>query len=87
MSTTIRLTTKRQATFPQELCESLGLAPGDEIELVPRIENGQRIWMLQPKKKPDRPWIGALRKYAKGVTDHSMEGIRESIRKGRSASR
>ncbi len=82
--TTIKLTSKRQATLPRELCDSLGLAPGDELELVPRIEGGEKVWILHLKREPARPWLGSLRKYGKRISDHSLEGIRESVRKGRS---
>lgn len=39
----LTLTSKRQATFPKETCESLGLKPGDLIELEPRDEGGKII--------------------------------------------
>ncbi len=81
--TTIRLTSKRQATFPSDLCDSLGLIPGDRLELVPRIEDGEKVWMLKVHKRPDRPWVGGLKKYGEAVADHSMDAIRHSIREGR----
>jgi bifunctional DNA-binding transcriptional regulator/antitoxin component of YhaV-PrlF toxin-antitoxin module len=40
---TLRLTSTRQATFPKETCESLGLKPGDVIELEPRNEGGTKV--------------------------------------------
>lgn len=82
---TIKLTSKRQATFPRELCESLGLEPGDELRLIPKVEDGERVWILQVVEKPDRPWFGRLRKYADVADDHSMEAVRNSIRRGRTA--
>lgn len=84
MKATIRLTSKRQVTFPAEVCETLGIKPGDELELIPRTENGERFWVLQKREAPLRPWLGSLNAYAKNTQDHSMEAIRESIRKGRS---
>jgi bifunctional DNA-binding transcriptional regulator/antitoxin component of YhaV-PrlF toxin-antitoxin module len=85
-ATTIRLTSKRQATFPRELCEELGLEPGDELELIPRVEDGEKVWVLQRTKEPERPWLGSLKKYGEAVSNHSLESIRESIRAGRSRS-
>ena len=86
MSLTIKLTSKRQATFPADLLEDLGLGPGDEVELVPMVEDGERVWILRKHAAPDRAWMGSLRRYAAGVDDHSMEAMRESIRKGRGES-
>lgn len=85
MTSTVKLTSKRQATFPAELCEEMGLSPGDELELIPRAEDGERYWILQKRKSPDRAWLGSLKSYAKNVEDHSLEAMRESIRSGRKA--
>ena len=79
----VKLTSKRQVTFPAEVCENLGIEPGDELELIPRTEDGERFWILQKRKTPARPWLGSLARYAKNAEDHSIEAIRESIRKGR----
>lgn len=87
MSSTIRLTSKRQATFPVEVCEALGLEPGDEIELIPVTREGERCWHLRPKKLPDRSWLGSLQKYGAKVKEHSMAAIRESIERGRTKGR
>jgi len=83
MSSTIKLTAKRQATFPVDVCEQLGLQPGDEIELIPRMEDGEQRWMLQKRGAPVRPWLGALRAYSGNVTEHSMDAVRDSITRGR----
>lgn len=78
----VKLSTKRQATFPRGVCESLGLEPGDEIVLEPKITNGEETWELRPVKARQRPWLHCLNRYATGK-DHSMERIRASIAKGR----
>jgi AbrB family looped-hinge helix DNA binding protein len=85
MSATVKLTSKRQVTFPVEVCDDLGLEPGDELELIPRVDGGERFWILQKRKASARPWIGCLEAYAKNAEDHSMDAIRESIRKGRAS--
>jgi len=83
MSKTIKLTAKRQATFPAELCRDLDLAPGDEIQLEPRLEEGKPCWVLQKREASSRTWTGTLNQYAGNVSDHSMDAIRESIKSGR----
>lgn len=80
---TLTLTAKRQATFPKEACETLGLKPGDSIELEPRTEAGEKIWVLRPRPAHARDWVGCLATDATSVTDHSMEAVRESIAAGR----
>ena len=81
--TSLTLTTKRQATFPKETCEALGLKPGDVIELEPRAEGGTKVWVLRPQSARTREWVGCLGSRAKKVTDHSLGAIRESIATGR----
>lgn len=81
--TTLTLTSKRQATFPKETCEALGLKPGDVIELEARDEEGTRVWVLRPQSTHSREWVGCLGSRARKVTSHSLAAIRESIATGR----
>lgn len=83
MGTTIKLTAKRQATFPRKLCEELGLEPGDEIELAQRREKGEVCWLLKKRKPAKRIWAGALKRYAAKADDHSLEAVRASVAEGR----
>ena len=78
----IKLSSKRQATFPKQVCQSLGLEPGDEVLLERRVEGDEEIWFLKPAKEPSRPWFGSLGPYAKGKT-HELADIRASIARGR----
>ena len=78
MVKTLKLTSKRQATFPVALCEELGVHPGDELKLERQILNGEATWVIQAKKKPGMPWFGALRDYATGRS-HDMPSIRTTI--------
>lgn len=78
----IKLTSKRQATFPQEACDALRVGPGDFIEMEPGVVDGQNVYILRPKPM-NRPWLGILRNKAKPVTDFSMEAVRASIAEGR----
>lgn len=78
----IKLTSKRQATFPQEACDALRVGPGDVIEMEPGVVDGQNVYILRPKAS-ERPWLGILRDKAKPVTDYSMDAVRASIAEGR----
>lgn len=80
---TLTLTSKRQATFPKETCKSLGLKPGDLIDLELRDEGGTRVWVLRPQPPRARPWVGCLGSRARRVADHSLAAIRTSIAAGR----
>lgn len=63
--TTIKLTAKRQATFPAEVCAALGVKAGDRIELESRTQGRGRVWVLKPVTSTARPWFGILNKYAR----------------------
>jgi len=73
----IKLTAKRQGTFPTQLCEELGVESGDKLEVVPLIVNGNPVWVLKPLKNSDS-WIGSLKSYAKSNL-HDKDSIRKSI--------
>lgn len=75
---TVRLTSKRQATLPIQLCEDLGVKPGDEIILERHKTEDEITWLLKPKKKIQSPWFAQLKKYAKNK-EHDMASIRGSI--------
>ncbi|MEO6245082.1 MAG: AbrB/MazE/SpoVT family DNA-binding domain-containing protein [Opitutaceae bacterium] len=79
----LTLTAKRQATFPADTCEALGLKPGDTLELEPRDEADGRVWVLRPRPARARKWIGSLGGFAGSKVDHSMEAVRTSIARGR----
>lgn len=80
----IKLTSKRQATFPARLCEELGVAPGDELEVTPASVAGEAVWVLKPAAKTAPSWAGSLKRFAANARgDHAMKSIRESIAKGR----
>jgi bifunctional DNA-binding transcriptional regulator/antitoxin component of YhaV-PrlF toxin-antitoxin module len=81
--TTLTLTAKRQATFPKKTCQSLGLKPGDVVELEARDEASGRVWVLRPRTARARGWVGCLGTYGGQTADHSLEAIRNSIATGR----
>lgn len=78
----IKLSSKRQATFPKQVCESLGLQPGDEILLDHRMEPDGEVWLLKPAEPESRSWLGSLRDYAVDKP-HNMDAVRRSIARGR----
>lgn len=76
----IRLISKRQATFPVQLCQELGVKPGDDLILERRKIEGDITWILKPKKSVESKWFAGLKKYAKNK-DHDIESIRITIGK------
>jgi AbrB family looped-hinge helix DNA binding protein len=76
----IKVTSKRQATLPAELCEELGVKPGDRLSVERRVLAGKSQWVLVGKK-PDWSWFAAARRYARGKS-HRWESIDASIAKG-----
>jgi bifunctional DNA-binding transcriptional regulator/antitoxin component of YhaV-PrlF toxin-antitoxin module len=75
---TITLTSKRQATFPASLCAELQIGPGDTMDVAAEEVDGERVWVIRPRKGFPRPWLRCLDSKT-GVQDHSMESIRASI--------
>jgi len=66
--TTIKITAKRQATFPSDVCDALGVKPGDRIALEEQTRKGERVWVLKPVRAEKRPWLFSLAKYAKNAS-------------------
>jgi len=78
MVQTIKLTSKRQATFPVQFCRELGVEPGDDLILERKKIGKTFVWIIKPKKNIDCSWFAALNKYAKDK-DHNMKAIRTSV--------
>ena len=70
------LTAKRQATLPREVCEELGIAPGDQLDLERAVVDGQPVWVMRPHRR-DWSWIGSAAVPA-GIS-HDLDAIRASI--------
>ncbi|MDD5706577.1 MAG: hypothetical protein PHR35_11675 [Kiritimatiellae bacterium] len=80
----IRMTSKRQATFPAAVCESLSVYPGDTLTLRDVHIKGRKVWVLEPHPTEGAfPWMGALRAYAEGKGTHAMPEIRATIARRR----
>lgn len=76
---TMTLTAKRQATLPREVCDELGVRPGDRLDLERAVVNGNPVWVMKPHRL-DWSWIGAVTVPA-GVS-HDLDDIRASIERG-----
>jgi len=76
----IRLTSKRQATFPKQVCDALGIGPGDEVTLERRTFDGEIVWVLRPGG-PDWSWVGAASVFAEGRS-HEWADVEASIAAG-----
>ena len=79
---TIRLTSKRQATLPKALCEDMNVRAGDSLFVERALIEGEDVWVLRPAREDLPGWIGALRKYATGKK-HDMASVRRSIEKAK----
>lgn len=78
----VKVSSKRQVTFPKQVCESLGIHPGDEILLQRQMVSGEEVWFLKPANEKTRSWLGSLREYGRNKA-HGMEAVRDSIARGR----
>ena len=76
---TVKLTSKRQATFPASLLKDLGLRPGDELALERSRRKGEVVWILR-SPAPRTSWIGSLKRYARGKS-HRLKDIRAAVGK------
>lgn len=73
---TIKLTSKRQATLPKELCDELHVGPGDELIVERRTIDGETAWVLRPRTV-DWSWVGSVPVAANA--SHDVDDIRASI--------
>jgi len=72
----IKVTAKRQVTFPARVLEALGVRPGDRIELQ-AVESG---YLLRPKVI-DRSRLAPLRgRLRKGLGTFDIEAFRSQPR-------
>jgi AbrB family looped-hinge helix DNA binding protein len=71
----VKITAKRQVTFPAQVLDALGVKPGDQLELLESPEG----FLLRPRRiDPARlaPLRGALRR---GQGSFDLEAFREEI--------
>ncbi|MGH8611586.1 MAG: AbrB/MazE/SpoVT family DNA-binding domain-containing protein [Gammaproteobacteria bacterium] len=69
----VKITAKRQVTFPARVLEALGVKPGDQIEL----QESQEGFILRPRRI-DLTRLAQLRsKLRKGQGSFDLESFRE----------
>jgi len=76
----MKLTSKRQATLPVELCRALGVRAGDTVRLERRVVDGESVWVLRGADV-DWSWFGAAGRWARGK-DHRWARVAQSIARG-----
>ena len=74
----LKMTSKRQVTFPVSVCHELNLKEGQSIRLEKHLVDGATAWLLRTTHSESDTWYGSLKKYAQGKS-HDMEDIRHSI--------
>lgn len=65
----IKLTSKRQATFPAEVCRKMGVGPGDSLILEPIERGAETLWLLKPAKGRRPSWFGRLKGHARKAAE------------------
>ena len=69
----VKVTSKRQVTFPKHVLETLGVGPGDRIE----IEEREDHFILRPKREVTE-WVPPLRgKIPPGTPPFDIHKFRE----------
>ncbi len=76
----IKLTAKRQATFPRQICDALRVGPGDQLVVEPQVLDDETVWILRPKKA-DWSWVGSV--HVPANASHDMDQVRASVARGR----
>ncbi|MBN2293070.1 MAG: AbrB/MazE/SpoVT family DNA-binding domain-containing protein [Pirellulales bacterium] len=86
--TTIKITSKRQATLPKALCDDMQVQPGDSLVVERRQIENEDAWVIRPVPRLSDSdfcgltWIGSLKRYAIGKL-HDMASVRRSIEEAR----
>jgi bifunctional DNA-binding transcriptional regulator/antitoxin component of YhaV-PrlF toxin-antitoxin module len=78
----IKLTSKRQATFPVEVCRQMGVGPGDSLFIEAMGEGAEQVWVLKPAKEVRPAWFGRLKRYV-GNANEPWERERHGEATGR----
>lgn len=69
----IKVTAKRQVTFPAKVLEALGVNPGDHLEL----EEGPDGFILRPRRIDPARLAPLRNKLRRGQGDFDLESFRE----------
>lgn len=86
--TTVKITSKRQATLPKALCDEMRVQPGDSLIVERRRIENEDAWVIRPAPGSGEGglnrfgWVGSLKRYAVGKS-HDMASVRRSIEESR----
>lgn len=75
------LSSKRQVTLPKELCDRLGVMPGDDLDI---LDHNGRITLLKKRKGASAGVLGHIRAEA-GITDEAS--LRDAVERRGSRAR
>ena len=76
----VKITSKRQVTFPARVLDAMGVKPGDQLELIegpdgylirPRRIDYSRLGTLRDKIAPGHPPLD-IRKFREGTYDPAL---------------
>lgn len=74
----ITLTSKRQATFPAEVCEAMGVQRGSRLELLPGDKPDE--WLIRPFRVRKELLAPLKNKIASGIPGFHLAEWREKPR-------
>ncbi|MHC4886939.1 MAG: AbrB/MazE/SpoVT family DNA-binding domain-containing protein [Planctomycetota bacterium] len=74
----VKVSARRQAVLPKQLCEEMQIGAGDSIEVEPITHGGETLWAIRPLPTRDLSAVGSLKKYAR-KRQAGAEAVRESI--------
>ena len=69
----VRITSKRQVTFPARVLDALGVKPGDQIEL----KEGPEGFLLRPRRLDPSRLAPLREKLRRGRGSFDLESVRE----------
>lgn len=74
----ITLTSKRQATFPAKVCESMKIRPGSRLEILPGSQSGE--WLIRPLQIQEEKLAPLKMRLQRGVGKFDLKAFRESTK-------
>ena len=72
----ITLTSKRQATFPAEVCEAMGIQPGVRLEILPGTQPDE--WIIRPFRIRCERLAPLKNKLRQGAGSFDLKAFRET---------
>ncbi len=72
----ITLTSKRQATFPVEVCKAMGLKPGSRLEVEPGEHPDE--WVIRPFRLQEEKLAPLRGRLKQGAGTFDLQAFRDS---------